>query len=123
MIDGFLELARRGKGQAPPAWVVYEALCNPFPEYRQWFDLESNEMAPKILEHDYPHRVVWSSIWVAHPELLIEFDIEGGSSGSGCNVTWVLLGPTALDSDEIKPLRYRLNQLINDRMRNILFDL
>jgi hypothetical protein len=29
----------------------------------------------------------------------------------------------ALGPAEIKPLRYRLNQLINDRMRNILFDL
>jgi hypothetical protein len=66
---------------------------------------------------------VWSSIRVAHADLAIEFDIEGGTSGSGCSVTWVLLGPTALDPREIKPLRYRLNQLINDRMRNILFDL
>ena len=80
-------------------------------------------MAPSILERDEPRRVIWSSIWAARPELRVKFEIEGGGGGSGCNVTWVLLGPTALDPDEIKPLRYRLNQLINDRMRNILFDM
>jgi hypothetical protein len=121
MTDDFTELARRQKSQAPPPWVVFEALCDPFPEYRQWFDLQADEMVPTILEHDRPHRVVWSSIWVERPELRIEFEIDGG--GSGCSVTWALLGPTALNPDAIKPLRYRLNQLINDRMRNILFDL
>jgi hypothetical protein len=120
--DGFIELARRRKSQAPPPWVVCEALCDPFPEYRQWFDLRADEVAPTILEHDrQPHRVVWSSIWVERPELRIEFEIDGG--GSGCTVTWVLRGPTMLGAEELKPLRYRLNQLINDRMRNILFDL
>src|SRR4051812_16172822 len=108
-MTALLELARRSKGQAPPSWVVYKALCNPFPEHRQWFDLRSDEIAPSILEHDEPRRVVWSSIWAARPELRVEFAIDGGGSGSGpgCNVTWVLLGPTALDPDEIKPLRYR----------------
>jgi hypothetical protein len=119
--EGFIELARRAKSQAPPDWVVYEALCDPFPKYRQWFDLQTDEVAPTILEHDRPHRVVWTSIWAGRPELRIEFEIDGG--GSGCNVTWTLLGPVTLDPADVKSMRYRLNQLINDRMRNILFDL
>jgi hypothetical protein len=77
------------KSQAPPDWVVYEALCDPFPKYRQWFDLQADEVAPTILEHDRPHRVVWTSIWAGRPELRIEFEIDGGASG--CNVTWTLL--------------------------------
>jgi len=33
------------------------------------------------------------------------------------------LGPEELDPVDVRARRYRLNQLINDRLRNILFDM
>jgi hypothetical protein len=30
MADRLVELVRRRKGQAPPPWVIREALCDPF---------------------------------------------------------------------------------------------
>jgi hypothetical protein len=54
-------------------------------------------------------------------ELRIEFLIEAGGAGSW--VTWILWGPEGeLDAEDIGRRRYRLNELINGRMRTILFD-
>ena len=121
MTDAVVELARRRKGQAPPPWVIYEVLRDPLSGHRQWFNLQPGEVAPTILEDERPHRIVWSSIWTDRQDLRIEFTIED-DGGSGSMVTWTLLGTTTLDPADIRLRRYRLNQLINDRMRNILFD-
>ncbi|MBM3672498.1 MAG: hypothetical protein FJW86_10020 [Actinobacteria bacterium] len=82
MAGELIALARRGKGQAPPPWVVFEALTDPFGQQRQWFDLQSTESAPEVLDSHRPSRVVWSSIWSDRPDLRIEFTIETNGSGS-----------------------------------------
>ena len=65
-----------------------------------------------MLSESKPNRVLWSSIWLDHPELTIEFAIE--PDGVGSIVTWTLIGPAELlDADDIARRRYRLNQLIN----------
>ena len=70
------ELARRSKGQAPPPWVIWEALCDPWRSNgREWFDLRRGELAPRLLESRKPDLVVWSSIWEDRPELRIQFEI------------------------------------------------
>ena len=68
------QLARRSKGQAPPPWVIWEALCDPWRSNdRRWFDLRTGEVSPRILENREPDLVVWSSIWEDRPELRIRF--------------------------------------------------
>jgi hypothetical protein len=115
-VDRPIQLARRAKGQAPPPWVVWEALCDPWrPNGREWFDLRPGELAPTVLETRKPGLVVWSSIWADRPELTIRFEIAPG--GAGSVLAWTLLGPEVLSDDEINGRRYRINQLINGQLR------
>jgi hypothetical protein len=115
-MEALKELARRLKGQAPPPWVIWEALCDPWrPNGREWFDLRTGELGPRLLDSRKPDLVVWSSIWEDRPELKIRFEIAAGGAGSA--VTWTLLGPELLSGDEIKRRRYRIDQLINGQLR------
>jgi hypothetical protein len=115
-VDELTELARRSKTQAPPPWVVWEALRDPWrPDIREWFDTRPGEMTPAILHDQRPSLVVWSSIWPDQPQLQIRFDIE--QSGAGSLVTWTLLGPEGLGDADLQRFRYRLNQLINGQLR------
>ena len=115
-MEPLTQLARRSKGQAPPPWVIWEALCDPWRSNdREWFDLRTGELAPRILESRKPDLVVWASIWEDRPELRIRFDIATGGAGSA--VTWTLLGPELLSDDDIKRRRYRIDQLINGQLR------
>lgn len=115
-MEPLTELARRSKGQAPPPWVIWEALCDPWRSSgRDWFDLRTGELVPRLLESRKPDLVVWSSIWEERPELRIRFEIT--PAGAGSAVTWTLLGPEPLNGDEIKRRRYRIDQLINGQLR------
>ena len=111
------ELTRRSKTQAPPPWVLWEALCDPWrPHGRQWFDIRPGEVAPTVLEEQKPQVVVWTSIWSHQPDLRIRFEIEAADGGS--LVTWTLLGPHGrLDEDDVRRRRYRVDQLINGQLR------
>jgi hypothetical protein len=72
---------------------------------------------PTILAAERPRLVVWSSIWADRPELRVRFDLE--PAGAGSSVTWTLLGPAGeLDEADLDRRRYRLNQLINGRLRD-----
>lgn len=115
-MEPLTELARRSKGQAPPPWVIWEALCDPWRSNgRHWFDLRTGELVPRLLESRKPDLVVWSSIWEECPELRIRFVVT--PAGAGSAVTWTLLGPELLSDDEIKRRRYRIDQLINGQLR------
>lgn len=117
-MERLVELLHRGRSQAPPPWVIWEALCDPSSmRGRAWFDLQPEEVAPTIIEAKRPGLVVWSSIWSDKPELRVRFDLT--AAGAGSFVTWTLLGPTGeFDEDDLKRWRYRLNQLINGRLRD-----
>ena len=117
-MERLVELLHRGEGQAPPPWVIWEALYDPWSmKGREWFDLQPGEVAPTIIEAKRPGLVVWGSIWSDQPELRVRFDLE--PAGAGSFVTWTLLAPTRdFDEDDLKRRRYRLNQLINGRLRD-----
>jgi hypothetical protein len=60
--------------------------------------------------------VVWSSLWPDLPEATIRFDIQ--PRGQECWLRWTLqtTGPTPSES-KLGHLRFRLNVLINERLR------
>jgi hypothetical protein len=114
---GLVEVAQRRKGQAPPPWVIWETLNEPFrvPE-RQWLDLTDDERPPVVVFGAEPHELTWSSIWPARPDLRIHFTIE--PDGAGSMLRWALLAPVGLlDQHEIGTYRHRLNFLINGALR------
>jgi hypothetical protein len=62
------ELAGKEKTQAPPAWVVWDALADPgHPGSSAWLELADGEVAPRVLEASRPTLVVWSSLWRTRP--------------------------------------------------------
>jgi hypothetical protein len=117
MAEPLVELARKRRAQDAPPWVVWEDLSDPFHKpLGGWFDLQSNEIAPVVVEGEKPGSLTWSSIWPDKPELRIRFEI--GPHGEGSMVTLVLLGPEdGRDPDDEERRRYRLSQLINGRLR------
>lgn len=116
------ELASKERTQAPPAWVVWEALADPRRrDGRAWLDLAGDEVAPQVLEARRPELVVWSSLWPARPRDQVRLELR--PKDGGCAVRWRLLTPDAVPSAEvIRHMRYRLNYLINGKLRDT-FDL
>jgi hypothetical protein len=122
MLVAVEELASKEKTQAPPAWVVWDALADPgHPGARAWLDLDDGEVAPKVLDASRPDLVVWSSLWPDRPRDQVRFELR--PKDGGCAVRWRLLSPDAAPPAEaLKHLRYRLNLLINGKLR-ATFDL
>ena len=117
-----MAIARGTKPQAPPPAVVFEALTQPHRDpTREWLRLEEDEVEPMILEAVATHRVVWSSLWPEYSSATITFEVTPHESGS--KLTWSLAAePPILDAEIVRILRYRINELINRDMRNVLFD-
>jgi hypothetical protein len=86
------------------------------PAARQWLELLDDEVDPRILASVEPDLVVWSSLWPDRPDESIRFDLA--PEGDGCRLRWTLFtaGPPPSDS-RLGHLRFRLNVLINDRLR------
>jgi hypothetical protein len=105
------------RAQPAPARVVWSSLVAPRdPAARPWLALLEGEVEPRVVESAEPSLVVWSSLWPERPEDTIRFDIE--PDGQGCRLRWTLLSPgPAPDSSKLGHLRYRLNVLINERLR------
>jgi hypothetical protein len=82
---------------------------------REWMILARGETPPRVVEADKPTLVVWSSIWATRPDDLIRFDLE--PSGQETQLRWTLLAPEELAPDAVRPLRRRLNELINAQLR------
>jgi hypothetical protein len=112
------EIGRRTRTQAPPPWVIYEALTRPnLDPTRPWLTLVEDEVEPRIIESREPSLVVWSSLWPGRPGEVIRFEIEPGAGGSV--LTWRLLTPTdEPDPTVLGRMRYRLNYLINGQLRS-----
>jgi hypothetical protein len=110
-----VEVAQKGRGQAPPPWVVWEALAEPFADSgRPWLEqLREDELAPVVLSVEKPSEVVWASLWPEYPQVRIRFSIESDRGGS--KVRWSLMAPPGLMADaDVERLRHRINFLIND---------
>jgi hypothetical protein len=118
MLVAVEELASRERTQAPPAWVVWEALADPqHPGDREWLELADGEVVPEVLETSRPGLVVWSSLWPARPRDQIHFELR--PKDGGCAVRWRLLTPDVAPSAEvIRHLRHRLNFLVNGKLRS-----
>jgi hypothetical protein len=116
------ELASKEKTQAPPAWVVWDALADPgHPGSSAWLDLADGEVAPQVLEASRPTLVVWSSLWPDRSHDQVRFELR--PKDGGCAVRWRLLSPDAAPPAEvIKHRRHRLDFLINGKLR-ATFDL
>src|SRR3954468_1823058 len=84
-----VELAQRARTQAPPPWVIWEALVDPHrPGGRPWLEIAASEIEPTVIEAVRPHLVVWSSLWDDRSRDRIRFIIS--EDGSGSRLKWVL---------------------------------
>jgi hypothetical protein len=112
-----LEIGSRRRDQAPPPTIVWDALIDPYrPGSRQWLELRSDEVGPRILEAVRPRLVVWSSLWAERADDRIRFDIDEAQGGT--SLRWTLLTPVeAPDEKTLGHMRYRLNYLINGQLR------
>lgn len=97
--------------------MVWESLNEPRkPGTRPWLDLREGEVEPRIVEAVRPTLVVWSSLWPSRPRDVIRFDLR--AAGQGCALRWTLLTPDEAPADALLGhYRYRLNYLINARLR------
>ncbi len=116
-LSAVTELGSRARPQPAPAHVVWRSLARPHdPTARQWLELLDDEIDPQILEGAEPAHLVWSSLWPDQPEATIRFDIQ--PSGEGCQLRWTLLtAGTAPSQSKLGHMRYRLNVIINERLR------
>jgi hypothetical protein len=78
--------------------------------------LLDDEVDPRILESVEPTLVVWSSLWPDRPDESIRFDIL--PAHQGCQLRWTLLTAGSRPTEsKVGHMRFRLNVLINDRLR------
>jgi hypothetical protein len=112
-----IEVCTRKKAQVPPPHYVWESLADPTAvSARSWLILADDEVAPEVEEAVKPSLVVWSSLWAQHPLAVIRFDIA--PSGDGTDLRWTILAPPeSIDDAEARRLRYRMDTLVNGRLR------
>jgi uncharacterized protein YndB with AHSA1/START domain len=110
-------LGSRERTQPAPPHIVWDSLTRPRqPSARPWLDLLDDEVEPRVLESERPHRVVWSSLWPDRPEDRITFDIR--PDGDGCALRWTLTTTDrAPDQSKLGHLRFRMNFLLNEKLR------
>jgi hypothetical protein len=83
---------------------------------RRWLDLLDDEIEPAVLGAVEPDLVVWASLWPSRPDDQIRFDLRPGPSGTA--LRWTVSAPgDAPAQTRITFMRYRMNVLINERLR------
>ncbi len=97
---------------AAPARVIFDALTV---DQDKWLDLAPGEMAPRILEADRPHRVLWSSLWPVSPGDTIEFQLVRHGAGTELRLVWRSASPP--DERGIGITRQRLNRKLGSDLR------
>jgi hypothetical protein len=86
------------------------------PSARHWLDLLDDEVEPRVMDSLESSLVVWSSLWPDRPDERIRFDIV--PDGNGSRLGWTLLTPgPEPTASKIGHMRFRLNVLINGRLR------
>ncbi|MGI5215436.1 hypothetical protein [Plantactinospora sp. CA-290183] len=112
-----IEIGIRRRAQPAPAHVVWRSLAQPHdPTARQWLVLLDDEIGPQIVDSVEPTLVVWSSLWPDLPTATVRFDIEPSDQGSWLRWTLLTTAPAPSES-KVGHLRFRLNVLINERLR------
>lgn len=111
-------LATRRRSQPAPPWAVVEALVRPDRDpARPWLLLRPEEVRPLVLEEG-PAHVLWSSPWPGRPALRVRLDVTARPDGAdGADLRWTLLGDAPLPPEEVRPLRRRLDELLNRDLR------
>lgn len=83
---------------------------------RPWLVLFADEVEPRVLAADQPHRVVWSSLWPSRPDDEVHLALTAvlGETALGFR----LLTPRELpDASKTGHLRRRLNYLLFSDLR------
>ena len=116
-----IEIGNRRRSQPAPPHVVFEALTQPDRDpARPWLHLLEDEQRPRVLREQAPMSLAWSSLWLKHPDAVIEFDLPPSRDG-GTDLRWrLLVDEPPPDDSQIGHLRKRLNQLINANLRATL---
>jgi hypothetical protein len=85
---------------------------------RPWLELLSDEQPPQIVESTAPAYVVWSSLWPHRPAVRVRFHIRTDGS-FGTDLTWILEAEDPPpDASAIGHMRKRMNQLVNEKLRD-----
>lgn len=108
-----IEIGSRARTLPAPPNVVWESLTRPRrPNARQWLELLSDEVEPRILAAERPNRLVWSSLWPSRPDDQVHFELTAVRGGE-TSLRFVLLTPDeAPDRSKAGHLRRRLNRLL-----------
>jgi hypothetical protein len=112
-----LEIGSRERRQPAPPHVVWRSLVEPHqPGARSWLDLLDDEVEPRIVQAVEPNLVIWSSLWPSRADDTIRFDLR--PSGVETALHWmVLTNNPPPDASKTGHLRYRMNVLVNERLR------
>jgi len=97
--------------------VVFESLTDPHqPGARPWLSLLYDEIEPRVLESEWPHLIVWSSLWPIRPADQVSLELSPEPSDT--LVRFTLLTPHDLPEDRlIRHLRYRMSVLLYADLR------
>lgn len=107
-----IELGRRAQRLPAPPRVVWASLHDPHaPGSRPWLRLAPDEVQPRVLEAEEPHRVVWSSLWPDRPRDVVVLEIEEADAGSSLRFT-LLTPDDPPEAGRIGHLRRRINVLL-----------
>lgn len=79
---------------------------------RVWLDLLDDEVRPRVVESEAPHRLVWSSLWPTRPRDQVVLELA--RAGSDTALTFTLLAADGDLPDESKTghIRRRINHLL-----------
>lgn len=78
---------------------------------RVWLDLLEDEVPPRVVESDAPHRVVWSSLWPSRPGGHVVLELA--DAGSETALTFTLLADGDMpDESKTGHIRRRINHLL-----------
>lgn len=112
-----MEIGSRAKRLPAPQHVVFDSLVDPHkPETRPWLTLCRDEIEPRVLESEHPHRVVWSTLWPSRPHDQVQFDLTDARGETLLKFT-LLTAEGAPEERAAGHLRYRMSVLLFAELR------
>jgi hypothetical protein len=111
-------LASRTAVLSPPVFFVWKSLMRPDVHPKNqgfaWPVMFEGQPPPRIVESSESDRVVWSSPWPSHPDVLLQFDLRPNT-----HLRWTLLAHAPAPSlQAIEWLRDQVSHLVNIDLRN-----
>ncbi|WP_370291194.1 hypothetical protein [Nocardioides sp.] len=105
-------LPLRTRRLPPPAHIVWDDLARPATTGpRVWLDLVDDEVPPRVLGGERPHRLVWSSLWPSRPKDRIDFELTADGRDTRVAITLLAAGDPP-DDETLRHLRHRLSELL-----------